>query len=233
MQFIEYILENEHINKTICKGQCDFIGRDRIVTVGVPPPVYPNKILGVFISRDPTTAFEPFYEIARGVYSANQNIPSWRDLLITECAPPRLFINRITTFQWKYLGNKYLEEVKSLRKVMYNNVYWTHLHKCCTDEKIEVSKFNKQNATACGGMWLKEELMETIGPDTRFIIGVSGDVNKWVSMWKENDGKNKDISVFSFPHPSGAASGAWNPDGENRDMLSKKIVELLELCHNL
>jgi hypothetical protein len=225
MQFINFISDTGNIfNKSCCPQECDVELRNNIPIVGISEPQKQNKLLGVIISRDPTTAFiDPYLK-------AKQTTPEgWHDQLMTAKAPPQWVLKQITTFNKKYLENKYMPEIERLREIMEKSVYWTHLHKCCTDKlSQEAPMFKTKNARLCADQWLKQELNEAIGQGATFITCVGNDAKAWVSKWEIDNGA-KGVKVFYLPHPSGAANGAWNPKDENKmKALKGNIVTLLE-----
>lgn len=224
MQFIDFISKAQNINdKTPCPEECEFKKLDNDPIVGVPEPQ--NKLLGVIISRDPTTAFITPYLEAR-----KQSPEAWHHQLMTANAPPQWLIGQIAIFNKKYLSNQYDAEIERLRDIMENNVYWTHLHKCCTDKQsIEAPRFKTKNAMLCADQWLKQELSDSIGQGAKFIICLGNDAKAWFSEWGEEQGVND--KVIYLPHPSRAANGAWNPtdEGKKRE-LEDNVEKLLQHC---
>lgn len=148
---------------------------------------------------------------------------------MTAKAPPQQVLMQITIFNKKYLDNQYMPEIERLREIMEKSVYWTHLHKCCTDKlSQEAPMFKTKNARLCADQWLKQELYEAIGQGAKFIICVGNDAKVWVSQW-EKDNRANGIQVFYLPHPASTANGAWNPKDDNKMKLLKgNIVALLE-----
>lgn len=227
MQFIDFISNIQNItDKSRCPQKCEFKLRNDIPIVGIPEPIKLHKFLGIIISRDPTIAFiDPYYE-------ARQNSPEgWHSKLMIVPAPPQWLIRQIATFDKKYLDNQHVTEIEHLKVIMKDNIYWTHLHKCCTDKSSEKApSFKTKNARLCADQWLRQELSDAIGQGAKFIICVGKDAEAWVSEWEKGAG-TKDIQVFYLPHPAGAANGAWNPKNEEKMKKLKATIEnLLELC---
>lgn len=224
MQFIKFISNDQNITqKPSCPQNCDFKLRSDIPIVGIPELQKQHPLLGVIISRDPTTAFiEPYME------ARNKTPEGWHNQLMTSKAPPQWLIGQISTFDRKYLDNQYTTEIERLKEVMENNVYWTHIHKCCTDKQsIVAPRFKTKNAELCADKWLKDELSDAIGQGAKFVICVGKDAKSWVEEWK-TDSEAKSVQVFYLPHPSGAANGAWNPkDKAKMTALKSAITGLL------
>ncbi len=223
MQFVNSIQDSHNITeKSSCSSSCDFNLLSNIPIVGIPGPQKPNQLLGVIISRDPTTAFiEPY------INARNMSLEGWHHELMTVPAPPQWLIGQIATFNRKYLDDKYVAEIERLKDVMENNIYWTHYHKCCTDKQsIEAPKFMTKNARLCADQWLNQELYDAIGEDAKFIICVGNDVKAWVSEWEKNNPTANNIQIFYLPHPSGAAIGAWNPKDERKSHISKILLSI-------
>lgn len=189
MQFINFISDaNNIIGKSYCPEQCEFKSRNNIPIVGIPEPQKQKRLLGVIISRDPTTDFiDPYFE-------ARQKTPEgWHNQLMTAKAPPQWIIVQIARFNKKHLNEQYTTEIEHLKEIIENNVYWTHYHKCCTDKSSEKApRFKKKNARLCANQWLRDELSEVIDQGVKFIICVGKDAKAWVSEW-EKDAGIKDI----------------------------------------
>jgi len=209
----------EKIKKNVCPKECELQSKD-IEIVTVPPP---NEIVGIIISRDPTTEWiENGYEDAKGKSDDKRR----KELF--ETAIPRILIDRICN----YIDAKNLE---ILKKTIYQKVYWTHLHKCFTDKKEKKSlKFKYRNAQECADKWLTKELNTAISNNTKFIIALGGDVQKWISEWREDyHERSKNLKVIYLPHPSPANVGnysSWSLQARDREKIERRINELLKLC---
>lgn len=223
MQFIDYISNSPNIlTKLSCPADCQFKDNREIPIVGIPAP---KIIKGIIISRDPTTAFIRPYLLARLI-----SPEEWHYKLMTANAPPQWIIKQIATFSEKYLKTDNKDGVEKLRILMENNIYWTHLHKCCTDKSsIEAPCFNNKNARLCADQWLKQELSDAITAGAKFIICVGNDAKAWLQEWEMSDPIAKNVSMIYLPHPSSAANGAWNPkDGAKMSDLTNSIKNLLK-----
>lgn len=230
MQFIDYILDEKRIyDKGECPEECEFKHKEKVPIVGVIPP-QPNKLLGMIISRDPITAFKKPYLTAR-----SGELVKWHDKLMTADAPPQWFISKIKNFDEKYMDNIHSNDLKLLEQIIANNVYWTHLHKCCTDKndrKLEAVHFKHKNGELCANKWLMDEIKEAKGLGLKFIICLGKDVELFIEP-REIPFIEPAIKIFYFPHPSGANNGEWYPkDPDKKAWLMKKIDGLFLVCKN-
>jgi len=224
MQFIDHISNAQNIfDKPLCsKLSCKFKSLRNTPIVGIPGPQKPNHLLGVIISRDPTTAFILPYMMAR-----ERSLEGWHHDLMVACAPPQWVIGQIATFNRKYLENNYTAEIKRLYEIMVNNVYWTHLHKCCTDKSSKEIQFNIENAKICADNRLNQELSDAIDEGAKFIICLGNEAKSWLKEEEEGALKARGIKIFYLPHPSGAANEAWNPKDEKNMGELRSNVETL------
>ncbi len=230
MRFIDYIQDDTHIfKKDECPNACESRNNEKVPIVGVFPP-QSNKLTGMIISRDPTTAFKKPYLKARGKTNAE-----WHNKLMTVDAPPQWLIKKIKNFDDKYMENIHSNDLKILEQNIANNVYWTHLHKCCTDKKdrkLGAVHFKHKNGELCADKWLMDEIKEAKSLGLKFIICLGKDVKSFIEP-RESTIKEQDIKIFYFPHPSGANNGEWypkNPDKKTR--LIKNIGDLFLVCKN-
>lgn len=205
------------IKKIKCPQECKFKSKEHIEIAKVPPS---KKILGVIISRDPTVRWLHLYKY----FSENEPQEDTRRKILFASAIPILLIYRVLEFMKKPINNK---DEKNLFNMIFRNVYWTHLHKCFTDNSKIDLKFKPKNAKQCAKQWLKEELELAINNKTKFIIALGDEVKKQVKKWKKEGGGNKGLKIINLPHPSGR-NRKWN-DKNNKD-ISKSIKELLKLC---
>ena len=144
-------------------------------------------------------------------------------------AIPDLLKNRIE----KFMGEEIDENDKKLLfDIIFQKLYWTHLHKCFTDASgKESSKFKIENANKCADHWLKEELNFTIGNKTKFLIALGREVQSWVRKWKENEGRDKNIRIIDLLHPSGQNNRIWHRSAlEEIKKTEEAIKELIERC---
>ena len=196
------------INKDKCPCSCEFQSKRDIEIALVPPP---KEISGIIISRDPTTKWIKKYNEAMERTGAEQ-----RKMLFDTAIPQQLV---------KQIGEFKGEKEKNLCKsFIYEKGYWTHLHKCFTDDK---NKFSCTNATRCADTWLTEELRIAIANnDIECIITLGNDVHEWIKGWKKIN--NRDIEVIKLPHPSGQNNRYWH-----RTKKYEKIKEMDEEIEKL
>ncbi|OFV68787.1 MAG: uracil DNA glycosylase superfamily protein [Candidatus Syntrophoarchaeum caldarius] len=223
MNLIEYL---KKINKEECPEECIFKQKSPKVAI-IPPP---NEILGIIVSRDPTFDWIKNYEEAWKEYNETVNVENLRKKLFE--AIPKSLIERITTYKDKL--NSTEEDIVCLHKMIYKNVYWTHLHKCFTNKRDKEYEFDNKNAIICGERWLAKELEIATNTKTKFIIALGRDVQRFVCEWREDYCENRDIKIIYLPHPSPANVGkywSWCPKEErNKVRLTKRINNLLQLC---
>ena len=225
MQFIDYISNVDNIyEKALCPDECEFKDNIKVPIVGVYPPSS-DKFLGVIISRDPTTRFKDPYLKARVTPER------WHDELMEADAPPQWIINKI-----RFFDGKYVDDVRFLEKMMADNIYWTHLHKCCTDKlekELDAKKFKRVNAKLCMKTWLVKEFSDVVDYKVRFIICLGKDVENLIKPI-EGSLTSHNIRVFYLPHPSDANNGTWySKEAKVRDNITKNIDGLLLLCKSL
>ena len=212
MNIREYL---ETLNKNSCPNDCELKNKRKIEIALVPPP---DEILGVIISRDPTTDWLDTY----------RKESKSRERLFDTAIPVQL-IERIK----KFTGG----DINYLSELIYKNVYWTHLHKCFTDKSEERSiRFKNKNANECADKWLGEELNIAINDKTKFIIALGKEVQKRICEWREDCCKNRNIEIIYLPHPSPANVGrysSWHPkELKNGERIEKRINSLLKLIRS-
>lgn len=223
MTLKEYLKE---VNKDRCPEECEFKSKKEIEIAKIPPP---KETLGIIISRDPTTDWlDTAYE------KAEEQPDNMRRKTLFDTAIPLQLIKRIKNFMSRKPAE---EDIKHLFEMIYENVYWTHLHKCFTDKSGESSiKFKNKNANKCADRWLAEELNIAINDKTKFIIVLGNDVQEWICEWREDYCKNKNMKIIYLPHPSPAnvgRSSSWHPETKNRERIEKRINSLLKLCKTI
>lgn len=209
------------INKNNCPQNCEFKSKD-IEPALVPPP---DEILGIVVSQDPTILWSHFYKYSKNEYREDNR----RKMLFASAIPYSLF-NKIIEFMDGQITD---EDESSLFDMMFQKVYWTHLHKCFTDGSEKKSlKFKPTNAKQCADWWLKKELGHVISNKTRFIIALGKPVHDWIEKnW--NQRKNKGIKIINLPHPSGRNNRIWYCSKKDKYRIKKKIKTLVELCKEI
>lgn len=232
MQFIDYLSNSEHIyNKSNCPKDCGFQSNKKIPIVGIAPPQAPEKILGMIISRDPTTRFINNYLSARSETSY-----LWNKTLMNVQAPPQWLINKIKTFNDKYMDGKHTDDTTIFEKILVNNFYWTHLHKCCTDKNekdFDALMFKSSNGTLCANTWLLNEITDAKNSGARIMICLGKDVEAFIQPLKSTI-SGQGYEIFYLPHPSSANNGKWYPKEANeKEALIGKLENLFLACRTV
>lgn len=203
------------IEKKHCPPGCEFSCRNDIEIALVPPP---NEILGILVSQDPTIRWSHLYKNVKNETREHTR----RQVLFASAIPYSLF-NRIIDF----LGNQITgENEKQLFTLLFHKTYWTHLHKCFTDQSSKRSiKFDKKNAVQCAKKWLAEELAIAMNNKIKFIIALGNHVQDWLE--KQNImSRNREVRIIGLPHPSGL-NRKWNYKDDPE--ISGGIKELFSL----
>ena len=229
MRFEDYFLDAGNVfRKDRCPDECRFKTLNSIPIVGVPLPQWPRRLQGVLVSRDPTIAFIEPYLNAR-----DNLIEGWRHSLMAADAPPQWLVARVAEFDRKYMDGRHAFHLKKLGKVLEDNVYWTHLHKCCTDKAgKEAFPFSYENAYICGSCWLSRELSDAVALGAKFVLCLGTDVERF--MYGREAPEKEQVTVLCLPHPSGAAMGAWNPKNSmRRERIADTIDELFRVVDNI
>jgi hypothetical protein len=229
MEFYEYFEACSTMNKEEeCPDGCELKeGFPDIPPIWIPPPQKPDQFVGLLISRDPTTDFMPVYCCAKTKYASSP-----RAYMFKSNAIPRWLCDRIAEFNKEYMENQLSpSEFDTIRRTLFDHVYWTHLHKCCTN-KCEVGSlpFKKTNAHLCADRWLKTEIKHASRENIAFIITLGRDVEYWFEInWSEFNVPSSTIRLCHLPHPSRANMASWHPkDDKARSNLEKKIRKLVE-----
>lgn len=211
----------EKIDKSDCPDDCTFKYKREIKIALVPPP---DEILGVIISRDPTTRWYSTYTDIKKNYEEE----TVRTKLF-ETAIPNSLKNQIEFFMKESIDKNNLD---CLFDTLFQKVYWTHLHKCFTDASGKQSlKFNIETANQCADKWLKEELFYAIGNKTKFLIVLGKEAQSWVKKWKDKEGKDQNIKVINLLHPSGQNNRIWRRSAiKEIEQTENAIREWIELC---
>jgi hypothetical protein len=159
--------------RKVCPDLCELKDFPAIPPIWIPPPQKRDRFVGLIISRDPTTAFIPAYCAARAMSAS-----SGRAYLFHSDAIPRWIFDQIAVFNQKFMQTSFSEEeLMNFRTVLFEGVYWTHLHKCCTDKRREKSlRFKRRNARCCADFWLCSEIEQVSHEKLEFILTLGKDV---------------------------------------------------------
>jgi hypothetical protein len=230
MDFYEHFercgaMDKEHV----CPDRCELKDFSAVPPIWVPPPQKRDHFVGVVVSRDPTTEFIPVYSAAK-IMGAS----SGRAHLFHSNAIPRWIFDRIAVFNRMFMQNTLSEkELTNFRDVLFEGVYWTHLHKCCTDKRGEKSlSFKRTNAHQCADRWLRSEIEHLSREGIEFIIMLGKDVELWFESNQDQLILPSTIRLYHLPHPSRANMASWYPKDERvRDKLAGKIVDLVTQCN--
>ena len=228
MGFSGYFEECKDMKKSFsCPEECGLRDLSKIPAVWVPPPQN-HPFAGMIISRDPTTAFIPYYNDAEAM-----PLPQWRERLFHCNAIPDWTFDKIERFSGKCMEVPLSpEELENFRNTLFSSVYWTHLHKCCTDKRKEESlNFRRKNARLCADRWLESEIEYASREGIGFIITLGRDVERWFDRTGNEILSWSAIKVYHLPHPSAANNGSWFPkDERKRKALEEKIRDLVLNC---
>jgi len=208
----------QSIDKSQCK-RCKFYTNEELKSrpiIIIPPPNKPQIML---ISRDPTIDFLSVYKYADGC-----GLNEKRRILFAAGIPQSLIV-QIRRFlkrennKKKKLWNKLEQKLENLYNI-FEVAYWTHLHKCPTDEKNKLTK-------KCADKWLENEIEIAKKNKIQILICLGRDVEDWVN--KNVGRKIKGIRRIHLPHPSGANNGKWytqiDKDKKNIKNNIKKLME--------
>lgn len=210
-----------------CPDRCELKGFPAVPPVWVPPPQNCERPVGLIVSRDPTVAFIPTYLSSRAMSAS-----SGREYLFASDAIPRWICDRIAVFNRLFMQSSLSEEeLARFRRVLYGKVYWTHLHKCCTDKRREQSlKFKKKNAYLCADRWLRSEIAFAVQERVLFVVALGKDFGQWCE-------RNRDlidssgVRLYRLPHPSRANMASWYPKDERvQERLATEIGSLVRQC---
>lgn len=231
MSFDEHFKSVSMMNKIdACPDECKFKRLTDIPAVWIPLP-QKKPFAGIIISRDPTTAFIPYYDAAK-----SKSLLLWREELFNSNAIPDWIYKRIETFNRRYMESSLSnDELANFKRTLFQSVYWTHLHKCCTDKRAGTSlKFTPKNAGYCADRWLQSEIETAANENIRFIITLGKDVERWFEKKGNIVPEDKAIRLYHLPHPSGANNGSWYPKDEQKQrILEEKIRSLVLECQQI
>jgi len=142
------------------------------------------------VSRDPTEDFSPLYE-----YSERFTAEERRRGLFTSAIPYSLIAKII---RFKGADQLNCGEKDNLFRIL-ECTYWTHLHKCPTNNKTPSRAFNKKNGVACANAWLSKEIEAAIREGAETIVCLGNDVQSWC---RKNRSIINELEVIELPHPS-------------------------------
>lgn len=212
-----------------CKG-CNYNSTSRQMII-IPAPDKPKIIL---ISRDPTIDFIPIYE-----YSKKFNNNERRRILFTAGPPHKLIVKII-----RFLRKKNKKWDQNLYHKIFRVTYWTHLHKCPTDNENKDTKYKYERAKECANRWLKNEISEWLKDIEKekntihAIICLGKDVENWINKIKEKDKlikiklkklkKLKIVEIIYLPHPSDANNNTWKTQKKKIKKNIKKLNNILK-----
>jgi len=225
MRFEDYFLGMQNIyQKDRCPSACPFKALHDVPIVGIPTPQWPHRLAGVLVSRDPAVAFiAPYLAARRGL------INEWRSALMLADAPPQWLVRQIAAFDRRHMAGAHGHEIEKLCDLMADNVYWTHLHKCCTDKTGKAAgPFKYENAALCSDYWLKREIAEAIAQGAKFVLCLGSDVERFFTNWESPEKER--IKFLFLPYPAAAVSGAWNP---KNPLKKKRIADTIDGLFNV
>lgn len=214
MNLSEYL---ETFDKDDCPANCVLKSNNMLDIVSIP---LPDEIAGIIVSSDPTTNW-PY-----------RHLKGNKDLLFASAIPLTL-LKQIFIF----MQNRIDEDTeKSIFNTIFHKTYWTHLHKCQTDNKNHMSiRFNVKNANRCADNWLDKELSYAINDKTKFIITLGNNVRNWITKWNELKGQG--IAIINLPHPSGNNNSIWHrsekTDQNKINSTDEQINQLIDICRSL
>ena len=114
------------------------------------------------------------------------------------------------------------ENLNRLYEMLFESTYWTHLHKCPTDNK---NKFS----TKCANIWLKNEINEAQRDGARIIVCLGRDVECWI----QRNILDQSLEIVRLPHPSNANNAFWySKDEDKKQDIKENIVKLCKLKSN-
>lgn len=217
----------ETINKNDCPEECEFESKKEIEIALVPPP---KEILGIIISRDPTVDWWFFYK-----YLKTYPQEDIRRKMLFSSAIPLSLINKVLIFMKEKIKEN---DEKNLFDLIFNKVYWTHLHKCFTDATKDPLKFKSKNAKKCADRWIVNELNIALNMNTKFIIALGNNVQKWLKKWKEENKINEAVKIINLPHPSGQNNPIWYRSEKKKyedkiEKTEKQVRELIRIIGEL
>jgi hypothetical protein len=203
------------IEKGYCPVDCELRSRWDWPIVLIPPPPEPKMMI---VSRDPTRQWAHFYEYLLSVDTSSEE----KRKMLFNAIPLQLALRVITFMRGK------IDEQKSrcLFDAIFNNGYWTHLHKCPTDEAVS---FQYKNAKKCADRWLREEVESAIANGVSFAVALGNDVGTWMAKYAGR------IEIAMLPHPSPQNNQIWyrKVEDEKIKQVEEATERLLELIKQM
>ena len=171
----------------------------------------------MLISQDPTTDFQKIYENSRKYCS------EVRRRVLFDAGIPLILIVRITWFLRRMDYKPKIDIKKELLDKIYKFAYWTHLHKCPTDE-------NHKFTELCADNWLKGEIEAAQEDGVKTIVCLGKAVKDWI----EKNIDTKKTRIIYLPHPSCANNAEWyTKDKKKKEDIEKNSKKLMNLCSKL
>ena len=202
----------QEIEKDECDKNCPFKQKKDRPIIIIPPPKKPSIMI---ISRDPTMSFLPLYNYSKNNYKDDE---IQRLMLFSGAIPQRLLM-KINQFLTRTNNKKPIKDFYKL----FDIAYWTHLHKCPTDDKSTFEKY-------CADKWLIKEITEAIDSGIKVIITLGKDVRNWIDQRREFL-ENNNIKIINLYHPSGIVAKWYDVSSYNE--IDKALSELLKLINSI
>jgi hypothetical protein len=178
--------------RTECRGCAFYDDRElrKRVPILVPTPPRTNIVV---ISRDPTIDFIGIYDYAQHLDEDKRRIA-----LFSSGIPQQLLV-QIGRFLREGRGDGLEKKTRTCYR-LFQVAYWTHLHKCPTDNG---NKFGRE----CANRYLQAEIENALQEGAATLVTLGRDVKAWVSEHKSV--LTKDVEVISLPHPSAQNNSIW------------------------
>jgi hypothetical protein len=202
--------------------------------VCVPPPT--EEIRGCLISRDPTSRFIGPLQCYRSCYFDRKGLFCFN-------APPRWLYSRIEYFLDP--SERSETNMKNLYHFLDRQCYWTHLHKCPTRKKPDITEKNSSmylsegrifprysypTGRSCAKRWFACEFAK-YHLESKIIITLGRDVQRFFTEWSECHFPMKKLIIINLPHPSGANCGnewSWNRNCRRNKDVKESIHQLIK-----
>jgi hypothetical protein len=199
------------IEKGLCPIDCEFRDRGDRLIVLIPPPLEPKMMI---VSRDPTRQWAHFYEYLLSIDTSSEE----KRKMLFNAIPLQLAL-RVITFMREKIDE---QNSKRLFDAIFNNAYWTHLHKCPTDEEVS---FQYKNAKKCANKWLGEEVESAIEDGVNLAVALGTHVATWMEKYAGR------VEIVKLPHPSPQNNRIWHRKVEQRkiNQVEEATERLLKL----